>query len=231
MDAALPLPPLRDFARLTWELRFANRFFLSDGAAGLVEWVVQYARHHKRQGFGGNRRFYRARKNELNQNRPYSRREMGAPPAMRSGQGRINPVGVPYLYLASDAETAVAEARPWIGCKVTVAEFRTAGAVEVVNLSKKRYLRRVRGKEAEEEVWKTLISSLFSTPFDPRDDTAYAPTQYLAERLKNEGFGGILYDSALTGEGYNVAFFAPDAARATRCSVVEVGAISYRIHR
>ncbi len=230
MDAPLPLPPLREFGRLTRELRVANRFFLSDGPAGLVEWVVNYACRYKRHALRMERRLFRARKNELHQNRPYSCREMGAPPPMLSGQGRINPVGVPYLYLASDAKTAVAEARPWIGCKVTVAEFRIRHAMEVVNFSRRRFLRRG-GAHAEEAVWKTLISSLFSTPFDPRDDTAYVPTQYLAERLKREGFGGILYDSALRGEGYNVAFFTPGAARAARCSLVEVGAINYRIRR
>jgi len=231
MDAPVPLPPLREFARLTRELRFANRFFLSPGPAALVEWVVSYALRHKRRVFAAGRRLYRARKHELHQERPYSRREIGAPPPMLSGQGRINPVGVPYLYLASDAQTAVAEARPWIGCKVTVGEFRMVHAVEVVNLSRRRFLRPVRAGRDEEEAWKRLISSLFSTPFDPRDDTAYVPTQYLAERLKREGFGGILYDSALRGEGYNVALFTPETARATRCSVVTVRAIGYRIHR
>ncbi|MGS2724835.1 RES domain-containing protein [Porticoccus sp. GXU_MW_L64] len=41
--------------------------------------------------------------------------EMGAPPKRLASQGRANPAGIPYLYLASNPETAVSEIRPHTG--------------------------------------------------------------------------------------------------------------------
>ncbi|MFZ0569740.1 MAG: RES domain-containing protein [Rhodomicrobium sp.] len=35
-------------------------------------------------------------------------------------EGRANPRGIPYLYLASTRDTALAEVRPWIGSHITV---------------------------------------------------------------------------------------------------------------
>jgi hypothetical protein len=57
---------------------------------------------------------------------------------------------------------------------------------------------------------------MFSAPFDPRDDTAYIPTQYLAERIKGAGFAGIIYDSSLNTNGYNVTLFDVKRAKAMR---------------
>jgi hypothetical protein len=57
---------------------------------------------------------------------------------------------------------------------------------------------------------------MFSAPFDPRDDTAYIPTQYLAERIKGAGLAGIIYDSALSPNGYNVTLFNKSSAEPMR---------------
>src|SRR5258708_31702309 len=37
----------------------------------------------------------------------------------RAREGRANPKGIPYLYLATDQDTAVAERRPWGGSDVS----------------------------------------------------------------------------------------------------------------
>jgi hypothetical protein len=70
---------------------------------------------------------------------------------------------------------------------------------------------------------------MFSAPFDPRDDTAYIPTQFLAERIKSAHFAGIIYDSALNADGYNVTLFDVKKANAVRrekarVTVVEIEA-------
>lgn len=41
----------------------------------------------------------------------------------RAQEGRINPKGIPCLYAATDAETAMMEARPWVGSVLTVSQL------------------------------------------------------------------------------------------------------------
>lgn len=40
-------------------------------------------------------------------------------------EGRVNPKGIPCLYLATDKETAMSEVRPLLSGKISVATFRT----------------------------------------------------------------------------------------------------------
>ena len=50
--------------------------------------------------------------------------------------GRVNPKGIAYLYLASSIDTAISEVRPWLDEGISVAHFRTTREFSVVNLSK-----------------------------------------------------------------------------------------------
>ena len=68
-----------------------------------------------------NNTFYRARKNE--KEKSFSHDDIKAPQSHLSKSGRLNPVGISYLYLSDSPETCCAEVRPWVGAKVTVAEF------------------------------------------------------------------------------------------------------------
>lgn len=38
-------------------------------------------------------------------------------------EGRANPKGIPYLYIATDKETAMSEVRPWIGSIISAGCF------------------------------------------------------------------------------------------------------------
>jgi RES domain len=66
--------------------------------------------------------------------KPYGKPRM-RPLSGRAVEGRINPKGMPCLYLSSDRDTAVAETRPWIGSYVSVAQFRTMKPLVVVDCS------------------------------------------------------------------------------------------------
>jgi hypothetical protein len=120
--------------------------------------------------------------------------------------------------------------RPWIGCKITVAEFALQRAVSAINFSNKVFTSVPTDNDATaaEFTWRELITSMFSMPFDPRDDTAYMATQYIAERIKKEGFDGILYDSALNKDGYDLTLFHHEATKPRRRFKVEVKSISYQ---
>jgi RES domain-containing protein len=222
------------FGNLIRELRFENRFFPSESSTRFVEGLIRYAKRFKTHSFSKGTKFFRARVHDFKMEpSSFSRKEMGAPPNYKAGNGRLNPAGIPYLYLADSVATAVAEVRPWIDCDLTVAEFELARDLSFVTFSLRHYGVVSPEKEAEldeetgaETTWRELIAQLFSCPFDPRDDSAYAPTQYITERIKKEGFAGIIYDSALTQTGTNIALFDPVAA--VPKSLLKVNVLSTR---
>jgi hypothetical protein len=181
--------PIDDFdaiSKLWSELRYENRFFLSTKPSILVKNLIWYAKEYKTHEFSNNSILYRARINDLNK-KNHELKDMGAPPPEKAIHNRINPVGIPYLYLANDIETAVAEIRPWIGCKITVAEYQLIRDIKVINFSNKRFIKKPEDRKYEgvENTWQEIISHMFSMPFDPRDDTGYIPLQYISERIKH----------------------------------------------
>jgi RES domain-containing protein len=213
---AFPLKDMQVWQKFVVGLKSENRFTLTEEPARFVELIIDYAKKHKTVSLPRNTSLYRARINDSSSNGPFTLDKMSAPPAHLAGHGRLNPRGIPYLYLASDEITAVSEVRPWVGCDLTVAEFSLVNDSELVNFSKEHFVNIPEGEQFEgpEFTWRELITWMFSAPFDPRDDTAYIPTQYLAERIKGAGFTGIIYDSALNTGGYNVTLFDVKKANA-----------------
>jgi len=199
-------------------LKYENRFTLTEEPMRFVESLIDYAKKYKTVSLPHNTSLFRARINDSNSDAPFTLDKMSAPPAHLAGHGRLNPRGIPYLYLASDKLTAVSEVRPWVGCDLTVAEFCLTDDCQFVNFSKEHFVNVLNGEQFEgpEFTWRELITWMFSAPFDPRDDAAYIPTQYLAERIKSAGFAGIIYDSALNAGGYNVTLFGAKTANAVR---------------
>lgn len=116
------------FSRFIREIRFENRYFLSEVPAKFVDGLINYAKKSKVHVFPVGEKFFRARIHEFNMSKAkYDNEKMGPPPKHKATQGRLNPVGIPYLYLANDVDTAVSEVRPWIGCDLTVAEYSQVG--------------------------------------------------------------------------------------------------------
>ena len=217
------IEPWRNFVR---DLRYENRFTLRDDSLSFVEGVLHYASEYKVVSFDPLKNLYRARINNFNSS-PHELQKMGAPPLEKTGNGRLNPKGIPYLYLASNKKTAISEVRPWVGCHLTVAEFKLKKNVKLINFSQKHFVNEPQGNEYKtiNFTWNELISFLFTVPFDPRDDTAYIPTQYLAERIKGLGFDGIIYDSSLIAEGYNVTLFDTNLVKPANIEQAEVTSI------
>lgn len=50
-------------------------------------------------------------------------------------EGRVNPKGISYLYLATDEKTAIYEMCPWVCKKVTVAKFDARKELRIVDLT------------------------------------------------------------------------------------------------
>lgn len=147
---------------------------------------------------------------------PYPDRRM-KPLADRATEGRANPKGIPHLYLATEKDTAMAEVRPWVGSKVTLAIFKIVRDLKIVNFTNDSkfkstvHLTEPTPKIREETVW-AQIDNAFSRPVLPTDHAAdYIPTQIITEYFKVKGIDGLAYRSNL-GKGLNIVLFNLDDA-------------------
>jgi hypothetical protein len=150
----------------------------------------------------------------------------------RASEGRANPKGIPYLYLATNRDTALAEVRPWLDTFISVGQFKTSRELRLVNCTTDRkgflfYLKEPSAEEREESVW-DHIDRAFARPVSPSDDIAdYVPTQIITELFKANNFDGIAYRSSL-GDGHNVALFDLEVADLINCFLFEVKSIEYK---
>jgi len=149
-------------------------------------------------------------------------------------EGRVNPKGIPCLYLATDKETAMAEVRPWIGSYISVGQFKTLKDLVLVDCSVEHasrlqhiYLQEPDPATRERAVW-AHIDQAFSEPVNPDESSAdYAPTQILAEAFRSNGYDGLVYKSLL-GKGFNVALFDIDSADIVNCFLYQVKSLSFQ---
>lgn len=138
--------------------------------------------------------------------------------------GRANPIGVPYLYLATHKDTALAEVRPWIGTYISLAQFRILKELIVINFTMDEvresivYIKKPNLDITEKKVWSD-INKAFSKPTN-RDNASldYVPTQIISEFAKKLGYGGIAYASSL-GAGHNITIFNPNVAKQINCQL------------
>jgi RES domain-containing protein len=163
---------------------------------------------------------------------PFDRARM-KPLANRAQEGRVNPKGIPCLYLATELETAISEVRPWIGSLVSVAQFHTSRPLRIVDCSVHHarnplFFDEPSEVDREQAVW-AHIDRAFSEPMTRSDDTAdYVATQILAELFRREGYDGVAYKSAFGEKGFNIALFDLDAAQLLNCGLYRVDSLSYR---
>jgi len=166
---------------------------------------------------------------------PYSKKRMKPIPEVAK-EGRINPKGIAYLYLATDANTAMAESRPWKGAHISIGQFKITKDLQVIDCTLENekvsiiYFDEPDHKKKEKAVWRD-ISESFSKPVN-KDDLylEYIPTQILSELFKREGFDGILYNSNL-GEGKNLALFDLVNADLKYCSLSRCAEVMYKFKK
>jgi hypothetical protein len=134
-------------------------------------------------------------------------------------EGRVNPKGIPCLYLSTDRDTAMAEVRPWMGAKISVGCFRTTKDLTVLDLTANHdaaltpdtLFKTSPPADVIQAVW-TLVDKAFSKPITDDAFTAeYAPTQIIADMFSRHGMDGLYYRSRV-GAGLNVALFDLDSA-------------------
>jgi hypothetical protein len=166
------------------------------------------------------------------EDRPYAPDKM-KPVSNWQSEGRANPRGSPYLYLAKAPDTALAEVRPWIGAKVSVAQFKVRRDLTVIDCTRHdeeilASLLLDKDRSRQDGLW-AAIDQAFATPASRDDETKeYIATQIIAELFKAEGVDGIAYKSLLTKPGFNLALFNLDDAHLVDCELFEVKSISFK---
>jgi hypothetical protein len=157
----------------------------------------------------------------------------------RATEGRVNPKGIPCLYLSTHKEVALSEVRPWVGAYVSVGQFKLLRNLNLVDCSQHNkgtpiYFDVSRGfyepepLEREEVIW-SEISKAFSEPMTRSDESAdYVATQILSELFKKEGFQGVVYKSNFGQNGRNVALFDLDATELINCGLYRVDGVEIK---
>ena len=193
------------------ELMYENRFFpKTDIGTERIKELLPYLICEEDEV---RRTWYRGR--IQTSSAPFPREEMGAPPKERALHGRANPAGIPYLYLASDDVTCVAETRPHPGEVLTVASFTLVTGLKIVDLRDPRGHVSPFELADEDDVLSLrrdigLLERLgneLTKPVIPRAAaTEYIPSQFLCEFVKDCRFHGVMYRSSIA-DGDNLAIF------------------------
>ena len=140
--------------------------------------------------------------------------EMGAPPANEARAGRANKENEPFLYLATDEATALAEVRAWRGMAVALSKVRIKKNLRILDLTDVNY---TKSPFESECLWYDLqviellqsFGLALSQPLLPEEEkTHYLPSQKLCEIVRNQNIDGIIYPSAM-GSGKNFVLFNP----------------------
>jgi hypothetical protein len=153
--------------------------------------------------------------------------------------GRINPHGIAYLYLATDRDTACAEVRPWLGAYISVGFFSTNREIRLVDCTSDQRRFPFRAfttsgaipwppEEYEGVVWGE-IGAAMTLPIAPVDSRlGYIPTQIIAEAILETGVDGIAYKSQLVDEGVNIALFNLEDATLHSCQLMEAAQVRFK---
>ncbi|UZJ78750.1 RES family NAD+ phosphorylase [Fictibacillus sp. KU28468] len=168
--------------------------------------------------------FYRAR---ISNNAELGLEDMGAPPPSLATAGRANSEGISHLYLASEKETVISEIRPSIGDTVYIGKFPIRQKLKVVDF---RLLKSLDVFSSDDPTRYAINLEIFhemtkaiSKPVRSGDSKLeYLPTQFFVDYIKglNEtesaGYNGIIFESTLSTNGYNLMIFDPDLLSCTR---------------
>ena len=202
---------VRQWENFREELKHRNRFFPNN--APDTSHLEPFGKHIGIKLNKGSQKFYRARINTSD--KPFKISKMCKPQKNSVLGGRANPIGIPYLYVASSIDTAIAELRGHKGEVVTTAEFQMKDTLELADLRDPKSTISPFELNEENELemiyenmpFLTLLGNELSKPIIPREaDLEYLSSQYLCELLKQIGFHGIIYKSSIS-DGNNYVIF------------------------
>lgn len=158
----------------------------------------------------------------------FNKDDMGSPPPEKASAGRVNPLGISYLYLSDNLYTTFYEVRANVYDFVTVGEFALNRNINIIDLSQLDKISPFSGINCTEYAinLKHLkkISAEIARPLRKQDSQLdYLPTQYIAEFIKNNGYDGIEYKSTLGKEHtHNIVIFDKSICTCVDTKVYEI---------
>lgn len=167
-------------------------------------------------------------------------KDMGAPPAGIASGGRANPIGIPYLYLANNIATCIAEVRPNNTSTIYISRFHLKNKdreLRVLDLTKPRKKISILKLSNDASNLASILEYLqlleilsieLSTPISPYSSSLdYIPTQILSEFIKTIGeVDGIKFNSSF-GQGVNYVFYDTSLFNIEKPQVYKINNIRY----
>ena len=156
--------------------------------------------------------------------------QMGAPPRSKVAAGRMNPVGIPYLYTAFDNTTARREVGVMGRTSRTVftatfALTRPLWVIDLTALPPLPSLFDIANKEVREQalIVRAFVEAISTAVNkDGQEHIDYVPSQVVCEYLAQvfepgEGrrLGGLIYPSSVQCGGKNLVVFPEDRCKGT----------------
>jgi hypothetical protein len=170
---------------------------------------------------------------------PHYGKDIGAPPPINAANGRLNRLGVSFLYLADDLYTAISEIKPYPGQTISSGKFISNKDLKFADFKDFKYDDFwYNDEQISHYVFIKTLNEILSTPIEPNQATiGYQGTQFISNVIRLLGFDGILFKSSLsTGVNY-VAFdpqqfsFLPDSTQCVKVKSVkyEYGPVKFEI--
>lgn len=217
--------------RFANEIKYVNRYFISsEGNKNLLEKISEFSHFlaiDYKKGFS----FFRARINSSRHDSYECGSDMESPPPEKCTGGRANPTGIPYLYVATNFNTALGEVEPILSDSVTVARFELIENIRIIKLSRPispfifgdRLISFYRYYD-----FLVYLGIQLSIPYSKMTETTeYIPTQYLCEHFKHLGYSGVQYQS-LKGKGENLVIFNKDNLKCAYAHSYYIREITYK---
>lgn len=232
---------LRDISILktnTWEifsdnLITKNRYHNKD--LDLEKFVKYLSYITKKYGIG--KEFYRGR---ISGEEGVDISDMGAPSGDKIQGGRVNSEGVKCLYLGDSLNTTIHEIRAGQYDYVTIGVFRSISELNVVDLREINNISPFidtldKLDHAINKIFLNKINEEMGKVMRKTDSKLeYVPTQYITDFVKsitdqsgNYQYDGIIYNSVMNNDGYNIAIFYPDKLQCKYTEVYEIVNIEY----
>ncbi len=191
---------------------FQNRFFpenkeLINTLNNILSKLIPYASGHTLGDFI----VYRARRGKHIDEKDIRKPN---PKEIYVDDGRCNPRGISYFYVAGNEITAIHEVRPEINEIVSIGVFKNKDSLRIcdfktINLVEKEYYHGFNLNEDERSLLEIILKEI-SKPLNSKETLEYIPIQYIAEYIKQydkeEPFDGFKFDSSF-GTGKNYVFF------------------------
>ncbi|MDX8046635.1 RES family NAD+ phosphorylase [Gracilibacillus sp. S3-1-1] len=215
------------------EIKTKNRFHTHYINTDALKKLLRYIERPFKKGS----KFYRARISNKNE---FSSKDMYAPPPEKATAGRVNPLGINYLYLATNQITSIHEIRAGAYDYLTIGEFELIEDIRIVDFTliekispfyptidaqllaiNKKHLQKI-----SNEMAKPVRKS--DGPLD------YLPTQYIADFIKsiedndNQAYHGIKYKSTLYKKGENIALFNQKVCKCADVTHYDIESIDYK---